>query len=269
VTNARTVRSTREKAAELRAEAARREARRRTVWISITVAVVLVIAVAVTVVVRQTQHEQAVASASAPGGVPAHVQSDGGIAGVTASTPAGKTPVTVTMWEDFQCPACRAFEAGNHQQLEAWAQQGVVRLVYQPVAFLDRASTTNYSTRALIAAGAVVNADPTAFQAFHDLLYAHQPAEGSAGLTDAQLVDLAVQAGAPRDAVAQALSTQQYKGWTVQRTEVFSQKYTSTPTVLVNGKEVPADDPTYVVSPSVLKSTVASAAAANGLPAPK
>ena len=269
MTNARTVRTTREKAAQLRAEAARRETRRRTLLISLSVAVVLVIAVAVTVLVRQAQHDQTVAGATSPGGVPAHVQADGGILGVTGSTPAGRTPVTVTMWEDFQCPACRAFEAGNHQQLEAWAAQGIVRLVYQPVAFLDRASTTNYSTRALIAAGAVVNGDPAAFQAFHDLLYSHQPAEGSAGLTDAQLVDLAVQAGAPRDAVAQALSTQQYKGWTVQRTEAFSQKYTSTPTLLVDGKEVPADDPTYVVGPSKLKSLVASAAAAHALPAPR
>jgi protein-disulfide isomerase len=269
VTNARTVRSTREKAAQLRAEAARREARRRTIWISIVVAVVLVIAVAVTVVVRQAQHTQATSGASSPGGVPAHLMADGGILGVTGPTPAGKTPVTVTMWEDFQCPACRAFEAGNHTQLESWAKQGVVRLVYQPVAFLDRASTTNYSTRALIAAGAVVNTDPTAFQAFHDLLYTNQPPEGSAGLTDAQLTDLAVQAGAPRNAVAQALSSQQYKGWTVQRTDTFSAKYTSTPTVLVNGKEVASNDPTYVISPSTLRSMVASAAATNGLPAPK
>jgi protein-disulfide isomerase len=269
VTNARTVRSTREKAAQLRAEAARRESRRRTLWTSIVVAVVLVIAVAVTVVVRQAQHQQAVAGASAPGGVPAHLLADGGILGITGTTPAGKTPVTVTMWEDFQCPACRAFEAGNHQQLEAWAKQGVVRLDYQPVAFLDRASTTNYSTRALIAAGAVENADPSAFQAFHDLLYTNQPDEGSAGLTDAQLVDLAVQAGAPRDAVASALSTQQYKSWTVQRTETFSAKYTSTPTVLVNGKKVTSSDPNYVISPSGLKAMVASAAAAQGLPAPK
>ena len=269
MTNARTVRSTREKAAQLRAEAARREARRRSIWISIAVAVVLVIAVAVTVVVRQAQHQQAVAGASTPGGVPAHVLPDGGILGVSGPAPAGKTPVTVTMWEDFQCPACRAFETGNHAQLEAWARQGIVRLVYQPVAFLDRASTTNYSTRALIAAGAVENVRPSAFQAFHDLLYTHQPDEGSVGLTDAQLVDLAAQAGAPRDAVAKALSTQQYKGWTVKRTETFSAEYSSTPTVLVNGKVVTAGDPTYVISPSGLKSIVASAAAAQGLPAPK
>ena len=64
------------------------------------------------------------------------------------------------------------------------------------MAFLDRASTTNYSSRALDAAAAVVDTAPGSFQAFHDLLYANQPEEGSAGLTDAQLLDYAVQAGA-------------------------------------------------------------------------
>ena len=39
--------------------------------------------------------------------------------------------------------------------------------------------------------------------------------------------------------------------------------------MLVDGKEVPADDPTHVVNPKELKSLVASAAAAHGLPAPK
>jgi protein-disulfide isomerase len=261
MTNARTGTSTREKAAELRAESARRQARRRTLWTALAVAVVLVLAVGITVIVRQGQHDTTVATASAPGGAPANLLPDGGILGASGTTPAGKTPVTVEMWEDFQCPACRAFEAANRDQLQGWAKQGVVRLVYKPVSFLDRASTTNYSTRALIAAAAVQNSTPKGFQAFHDLLYANQPAEGGAGLTDAQLVDLAVQAGAPRDAVASALSSQQYKGWTVQRTEAFSAMYNQTPTVLVDGKELSSLDPASV------RAAIAAAAAAKDLPA--
>jgi len=269
VTNARTVRSTREKAAELRAEAARKEARRRTLLVAIVVAVVVALVVGVTVLVRQSQHEKALATASAPGGVPANLQADGGIVGVTGTPPAGKTPVTVELWEDFQCPVCRAFESGNHAQLEAWAKQGVVKLVYKPVAFLDRASTTDYSTRALVAAAAVVDTKPAAFTAFHDLLFANQPEEGSAGLTDSRLADLAAQAGASRDAVASALSSQRFKGWTVQRTDVFTQKFTGTPTVLVDGKEVSSDGSATVISPADLKAAISAAAAAKGLPAPQ
>lgn len=260
-----TTSSAREKAAQLRAEAARREARRRTVLVAVVVGVVLALVVGVTVAVRQSQHDTTVATAAAPGGVPANLLPDGGIAGVSGTAPAGKTPVTVEMWEDFQCPACREFEATNHEALERWAKAGLVKLVYKPVSFLDRASTTNYSTRALIAAAAVQNSAPASFQAFHDLLYANQPEEGSAGLTDQQLVDYAVQAGAPRDAVASALQSQQYKGWTVQRTEAMSQAgFTSTPTVLVDGKVL---DQQQTFDAATFEDTVAKAASAKGLPA--
>ena len=62
MTNARTVKSAREKkAAELRAQAARKEARRRTLLVSVVVAVVVLLAVGITVVVRQAQHDTAVA----------------------------------------------------------------------------------------------------------------------------------------------------------------------------------------------------------------
>jgi protein-disulfide isomerase len=267
VTNARTVRSTREKAAQLRAEAARAQARRRNILVTVLVAVAVVAIVGVVVLVQQLQHDQAVASAAKPSGTPRNLLADGGIAGVGATTPLppGKTPVTVTMWEDFQCPACRQFEQENQAQLERWAKQGVIKLEYTPVAFLDRASTTNYSSRALNTAAAVVDNDPSAFQAFHDLLYANQPEEGSAGLTDAQLLQYAVQAGAPHDAVASAQSSNRFSGWVVQRTEVFSQKYTGTPTVLVDGQVV--GQSAAIPTAQQMHDAIAKAAAAKGLPA--
>jgi protein-disulfide isomerase len=263
VTNARTVKSAREKAAEMRAEAARKEARRRSVLIAIVVAVVLVVAVGVTVIVRQTQHERAVAAALTPSGTPKNVESNFGIATGPATTTGGKPRVVVDMYEDFQCPICRQFESTDGATLKAWQQQGIVQLVYHPVAFLDQASSTDYSTRALMAAASVQDSSPTAFQAFHDLLYANQPAEGSAGLPDSQLADLAAQAGATRATVASDLSSQRFKAWTVRATDAFSQKYTGTPTVLVEGTQQKALDA------AALKKAVAAAAAAKGLPAPK
>ena len=105
---------------------------------------------------------------------------------------------------------------------------------------------------------------PGRLQAFHDLLYANQPEEGSAGLTDAQLLDYAVQAGAPRDAVAAAQASDRFGGWVTQRTDVFSQKYTSTPTILVDGTQLPAGIPTA----QQMRDLVTKAAAAKGLPTP-
>jgi protein-disulfide isomerase len=221
------------------------------------------VAVGVNVVIRQAQHDTAVAAAQAPSGTPRNVGGGFGIPTGPATTSDGKPRVVVEMYEDFQCPICKEFEAADGAALKSWQQQGIVQLVYHPVAFLDRASSTNYSTRALEAAVSVQDSSPSSFQAFHDLLYANQPAEGSAGLPDSTLEDLAAQAGANRATVASDLSSQRFKGWTVQATDAFSQKYTGTPTVLVDGKQVQALDL------ASLKAAVAAAASAKGLPAPK
>ena len=59
---------------------------------------------------------------------------------------------------------------------------GKIKVDYHMVAFLDRASTTNYSSRALNAAMAVLStAGPDAFLKFHSLAYANQPEEGVGG----------------------------------------------------------------------------------------
>jgi len=271
MTNAQKVRTTREKAAQLRAEAAVAQARRRGRIVAAVVAAVVLVLVATVVVVQQTRHDRAVATATQPSGVPRNLSSDGGIVATLpgSSVPAPSRAVTVELWEDLQCPACRAFGRANGATLESWAKQGLVRLVYKPVSFLDGASTTQYSSRALNAAAAVADAAPTAFPAFHDLLFAHQPAEGGAGLTDAQLVEYAAQAGAPRDAVASALASRRFQGWIVQRTEEFSRRFSGTPTVVVDGTVLKADDPATVISPAALTAAVAKAAAARGLPAPQ
>src|SRR5205807_9807371 len=121
--------------------------------------------------------------------------------------------------------------------------------------------STNYSARALMAAASVEDASPSAFQTFHDLLYTNQPAEGSAGLPDSRLEDLAAQAGADRAAVASDLSSQKFKAWTVQATDAFTKKYTGTPTVLVDGKDLQQQ----ALDPSALKAAVTAAASAKGL----
>src|SRR5690242_4052918 len=95
----------------MRAEAARNEARRRSILITAVVAVVLVVAVGVTVVVRQAQHDTAVAAAQAPSGTPRNTGDDFAIATGPATTSAGKPRVVVDLYEDFQCPVCKEFEA--------------------------------------------------------------------------------------------------------------------------------------------------------------
>jgi protein-disulfide isomerase len=108
------------------------------------------------------------------------------------------------------------------------------------MAFLDTSANDQYSTRALNAAGAVLAAGgPTAFQTFHDLLFANQPDEGGSGLTDDQLVQYAEQAGATGTKVEQAIRDLTYGDWVKSATDQASKDgVTGTPTVLVAGQKL-------------------------------
>jgi protein-disulfide isomerase len=227
-------RSTREqrqaKAAALRAQAAKAEARRRQAIVGGIVLVVVALAVAVFVVVQNARHDSATASKATP----ANLGADNSIVVGQASA-----PVTLTTYEDFQCPVCNQFEQANAAQIDTWVKAGTVKVEYRPVAILDRASSTNYSTRSLNAAAAVVNSAPSAFPAFHKALFANQPPENSAGLSDDKLIELAVAAGAPKAAVSAAVKDETYNSWTARATEAASKAgLTGTPWVKVNGQVI-------------------------------
>jgi protein-disulfide isomerase len=248
MTNARTAKNTRDKAAELRAEVARREARRRSMIALAAVAAVIAVIVGSFVLVQNTKRDTLTSTAASA--LPANVGDDGSIVVGKASA-----PVTLTVYEDFQCPACLSFEQANGQQIKTWVDAGTVKVSYRPIAFLDRASTTRYSTRSLNAAAAVVASAPDAFPAFHDALFASQPAEGGAGLPDQQLIDLAVEAGAPKDKVTPAIEGLTYEAWTAKVTDQASKDgVNQTPTLLVNGTKLDS------FAPDTVKQAVEAAA---------
>jgi protein-disulfide isomerase len=210
--------------------AARAQARRRqrSLLGGVAASVLLIVAVVAGIVVQTGR-----TATSADAAVPANTV-DGGTAVAVGSPDA---PVTVDLYEDYQCPNCAAFEQATGQTLAHLIADGTVRARYHGMAFLDTSANDQYSTRALDAAAAVLNAaGPDAFQAFHDLLFAHQPAEGGAGLTDDQLVGYAAQAGASGEAVAHAIRNLTYGDWVTQVTDQASKDgVTGTPTVLVGG----------------------------------
>jgi protein-disulfide isomerase len=220
-----------EKRAAEAAARARADHRRRTVIGAVTAVVLLALAVIITVAV---QSQRTTASANAI--VPAHTIDHGMVIPVGQST----APVTVDLYEDLQCPNCKAFEDQSGATLAGLVAAGTVQLHYHPMAFLDSSANQNYSTRALNAAAAVLNAaGPDAYQKFHDLLYAHQPPETGPGLTDEQLIDYAGQAGATGPTVADQIRTVTYRDWTRRVTDQASKDgVTGTPTVLVGGKQL-------------------------------
>ncbi len=148
-------------------------------------------------------------------------------------------PTTIKVYEDFQCPICDDLEKAAGAKLQQAVADGKVKVDYHMVSFLDRASTTEYSSRALNAAMAVLStAGPEAFVKFHHIAYANQPEEGSAGVPDSTLVDWAVQAGAKKSEVNPLIEGNVYHQWTVNATDQMSKDgITGTPTVFINGKD--------------------------------
>jgi protein-disulfide isomerase len=157
---------------------------------------------------------------------------------------AGKAaPTTIDVYEDFLCPICGRFESNYKDKMSQAIADGKVQVRYHPVAILDRATTPpGYSTRA--ANAAVCAATAGKFHGYHDALFADQPDEGSAGLTDEQLVAKGTELGLPAT-FGQCVTAGKYSKAIAAATLAASKdtavrgpKGFGTPTILVNGKRV-------------------------------
>ena len=220
----------REKAREQRLRQQRRERRSRMV-LQAGIAVVVLAIVAIVAVVL-------VNSIRPPGPGPKNMADDGIVItkGLTAERtgalaagakpsqrPAESGKVAIRTYEDFGCPICGQFEQTNGSYIKGLIQGGQATLEFYPVSILDRSfQGTQYSTRAANAAAAVANYSPDRFYAFHTLLYAHQPAEGSTGLTDDQIIGYAKQAKVRNlAAITNAIRNHQFFSWVDAATQRF------------------------------------------------
>ena len=112
---------------------------------------------------------------------------------VTAGQPTA--PVTLDVYEDYLCPYCERLETRSGGDITTALNEGKVKVNYHALNILDaRTTPPGYST---LAANAALCAVPAGiWPAFHARLFAEQPAEGSAGLTAAQLTQIGTELGA-------------------------------------------------------------------------
>jgi protein-disulfide isomerase len=219
-----------ERAAAIRAEYERKERRSRTLLVTAVVVGVLILVVAIVVAV-QASRDTTGQTAAAPAGV---------AGGFGVPMGPADAPVKVTVYEDFMCPYCGQFEKISEDTLKKYADSGDVQVRYHVVSFLDGSSTTDYSTRAANALGVVLDtAGPDVAIKFHNALYANQPQEGSAGLSDDQMIALAVKAGADKNAISGPIADLKFKQWVVNSTGNWSKSgFQGTPSVTVNGETI-------------------------------
>jgi protein-disulfide isomerase len=146
-------------------------------------------------------------------------------------------PHDVVVYEDFLCPFCGELESETHEKLATLAADGKVRVEYRPFNLLS--SLGDYSARSAEAFSVVLDkSGPDVAKKFHDLLYENQPDEKGPFPSNADLLELAVQAGADEADVKDAITNADGKGaWVTAATQAaLDAGVRSTPTILLDGK---------------------------------
>lgn len=206
------------------------------IWISVAVVVVGVVVGAV-IVWASSQTEAA----------PAPETSIGATSIVEAETGAivfGDGPDVVETYVDFMCPFCKRFEEAEGPEIQRLIAEGKITLKVHPVAILDRYSQgAQFSSRAAAAMYAVAAQDPENAYAFFQKMFENQPAEGTAGLSDEEILQVAEDAGVEVTAELRgSITLGEYLGYARER--ALPEGAQGTPTLIVNGEEVrPTGDP--------------------------
>jgi protein-disulfide isomerase len=173
--------------------------------------------------------------------VPAGATHDG--AGIAI----GDGPLVVEAYIDFLCPFCRQFEQTTGPTLDRLVADSAITLVYHPLAFLDRLSTTRYSSRAASASGCA--SDAGRFPPYLKALFGHQPPEGGAGLSDEELVGLGRSVGISEEGFSDCVLGHAHLPWVAHVTErAIERGVEGTPTVFVEGTQVAADPRSIVAA---------------------
>lgn len=99
-------------------------------------------------------------------------------------------PVTIEVFEDFQCPACKSFsEQIEPQIVDTYVAAGEVYYVFRHFPFLDDRAPRNESDQA--AAASMCAGDENRFWDYHDMLFANWNGENQGAFNDKRLVAFA------------------------------------------------------------------------------
>jgi len=172
---------------------------------------------------------------------------------------AADAPSTLTVYEDFRCPACDAFEKGFTPTIHSLEDSGQLRTEYHLVTLIDGNLGGSGSLNAGNAAACAQ--DQGKFRPFHDTLYSNQPDEQDDGFgNNATLLALAAKVPGLRNAAfTTCVERGTHKGWVRKSDDAFNTAgFDSTPTVLLNGKNIYGAG-AAALTPDSLKKMVAAA----------
>ncbi|MFH9721582.1 thioredoxin domain-containing protein [Streptomyces sp. NPDC017254] len=176
--------------------------------------------------------------------------------------PTGKTdaPSTLSVWEDFRCPACAQFENAFRDTIHGLEASGALKAEYHLATLIDGNMGGSGSLRAANAAACAQDAGK--FTAYHDTLYMNQPPETDDAFGDnAKLIELAAKVpGLDTPAFRGCVDDGTHDSWVVKSNEAFQNGgFRGTPTVLLDGESIFPQKGNEQISPENLKKWVAEA----------
>jgi protein-disulfide isomerase len=165
------------------------------------------------------------------------------------TTTAASDTVNIVVYLDYLCPQCGSFEKTNNEYIRGLVKSGAATVEFHPVSLLTNQSLgTKYSQRAANAAACVANYSPDAFFDFNSAMFAKQPEQRTAGLTDPQIISLIkdVPGIEQTSEITKCVNDKKFQSWVVNATQraldgplpnTSVKKLVSAPMILVNGQQ--------------------------------
>ena len=154
-----------------------------------------------------------------------------------ATLGAASAPVSVDVWEDYQCPYCRIWSTQLEPQvITDFVATGAARYQFHDFAFLGSGHTPDESLNAAVAASCA--GDQGKFWPYHDWLYANQNPSGENGgwFSRARLDAIAQQVGLVQATFDTCLADPaKASAVLAERTAGIALGVNATPTIFVNG----------------------------------
>lgn len=163
-------------------------------------------------------------------------------------------PVTMTVWSDFQCPACRVLaEAVEPRLVTEYVATGKLRIEYRDLIVIGPESVD-----AAVAARCAGEQDR--FWDFHGVLYANQSAENSGGLSRERFLAISDRLGLDRPAFEECLAGGHLAARVQTESAQGMTKYNSTPTLEFSNGDVIRGVPDWQTLAAKIDELVAAAA---------
>lgn len=150
----------------------------------------------------------------------------------------------IDIWEDFQCPACRSFEATNNEYIKKVIVEKKAKVVFHPLTFIGERSSNGVNESIIAANAAACAMDEGKFLEMHELIYQNQGSENSGRYSKEFMIMLGLKANLTSAKFQDCVNGGNYDGWTEASSSYAAVKnVNSTPTVTVNGKELNRETP--------------------------